>query len=486
MKDGAILSNTGHFNVEIEIAALRELAVETREARALVDEFTLADGRRLYLIGEGRLVNLAAAEGHPAIVMDMSFANQALSAEWVVAERGNARAARVRRPEGHRRRDRTAQARDDGRRPSTRSPTSRRVPRQLERGDVDRTVGARRCRLGLQPATATERRGLTRGSRVLQPERIVRLEERRRRPPRPAAAARRGGRAPLRVGGRGRGRHPRRWRSAARLRSASPRPTATRSRRRAERISTRRTRCSSAPVRPRSTSVGRSRRCAPIRRRSARGHSTRRRSTAAGAWRDMRLELVPPGRRLLTHCNTGGLATGGYGTALGAIRAAWERGLVEHVWVDETRPLLQGARLTAWELEALGIPFAVIADGAAASLMAAERSTASSSGADRIAANGDTANKIGTYALAVAAAITAIPLVRRRADVDARLRRRRRAPTSRSRSATRPRSRRASRRGTPPSTSRPRSSSSAIVTEEGIHRAPYAASLPNRARPQRR
>ncbi|MGH3134664.1 MAG: adenosylhomocysteinase, partial [Gaiellaceae bacterium] len=85
MKDGAILANTGHFNVEIEIPALRDLAVETREARALVDEYTLEDGRRLYLIADGRLVNLAAAEGHPAIVMDMSFANQALSAEWVVA-----------------------------------------------------------------------------------------------------------------------------------------------------------------------------------------------------------------------------------------------------------------------------------------------------------------------------------------------------------------------------------------------------------------
>src|SRR5688500_1402878 len=84
MKDGAILSNTGHFNVEIEIGALRDLAFETREARAMVDEFTMADGRRIYLIGEGRLVNLAAAEGHPALVMDMSFANQALSAEWVI------------------------------------------------------------------------------------------------------------------------------------------------------------------------------------------------------------------------------------------------------------------------------------------------------------------------------------------------------------------------------------------------------------------
>jgi adenosylhomocysteinase len=84
MQDGAILANTGHFNVEIDLPGLRELAVETREARQLVDEYTLADGRRLYLVGDGRLVNLAAAEGHPALVMDMSFANQALSAEYVV------------------------------------------------------------------------------------------------------------------------------------------------------------------------------------------------------------------------------------------------------------------------------------------------------------------------------------------------------------------------------------------------------------------
>jgi len=84
MKDGAILSNTGHFNVEIDIPALRALASETREARQFVEEFTLSDGRRLYLLGEGRLINLAAAEGHPAIVMDMSFANQALAAEYAV------------------------------------------------------------------------------------------------------------------------------------------------------------------------------------------------------------------------------------------------------------------------------------------------------------------------------------------------------------------------------------------------------------------
>ena len=85
MKDGAVLANTGHFNVEIEIPALRALAVETRTLRQLVDEFRLEDGRRLYLIADGRLVNLAAAEGHPAQVMDMSFANQALSAEYMVA-----------------------------------------------------------------------------------------------------------------------------------------------------------------------------------------------------------------------------------------------------------------------------------------------------------------------------------------------------------------------------------------------------------------
>src|SRR2546422_1070310 len=84
MKDGAILANTGHFNVEIDIPALRSLATESREAREFVDEFTLEDGRHLYLLADGRLVNLAVAEGHPAQVMDMSFANQALAAEFIV------------------------------------------------------------------------------------------------------------------------------------------------------------------------------------------------------------------------------------------------------------------------------------------------------------------------------------------------------------------------------------------------------------------
>jgi methylthioribose-1-phosphate isomerase len=120
-------------------------------------------------------------------------------------------------------------------------------------------------------------------------------------------------------------------------------------------------------------------------------------------------ELFAPGTRALTHCNAGGLATGGYGSAVGALRAAWERGLLASVLVDETRPLLQGARLTAWELETVGIPHAVIADSAAASLMAQGEVDLIVTGADRIAANGDTANKIGTYSLAVLAKHHGIP-----------------------------------------------------------------------------
>jgi methylthioribose-1-phosphate isomerase len=120
--------------------------------------------------------------------------------------------------------------------------------------------------------------------------------------------------------------------------------------------------------------------------------------------------LFGPGTRALTHCNAGGLATGGYGTAVGALRRGWEDGLVRHVFVDETRPLLQGSRLTAWELEALGVPHTVIADAAAASLMAAGEIDCVVTGADRIAANGDTANKIGTYGLAVLARHHRIPM----------------------------------------------------------------------------
>ena len=119
--------------------------------------------------------------------------------------------------------------------------------------------------------------------------------------------------------------------------------------------------------------------------------------------------LFGPGTRALTHCNAGGLATAGFGTAVGALVTAWERGLLERVLVDETRPLLQGSRLTAWELERAGVPHAVIADCAAGSLMAAREVDCVVTGADRIAANGDVANKVGTYPLAVLADRHGVP-----------------------------------------------------------------------------
>jgi len=213
----------------------------------------------------------------------------------------------------------------------------------------------------------------------------------------------------------------------------------------------------------------------PSRERAERIHADEvARCRAMGAHA---VELFPEGARVLTHCNAGGLATGGYGTALGAVRAAFEAGHVEHVWVDETRPLLQGARLTAWELEGLGIPHAVIPDGAAASFMARGEVDMVVTGADRIAANGDTANKIGTYSLAVLAAHHDLPLVvvaptstldpasdsgadipieeRDPAEVTARFPAR-----------------------NPAFDVTPAELVAAIVTECGIHRAPYPESLP--------
>ncbi len=121
--------------------------------------------------------------------------------------------------------------------------------------------------------------------------------------------------------------------------------------------------------------------------------------------------LVPAGARVLTICNTGSLATAGHGTALGIVRTAYAQGKVAHVTSCETRPRQQGLRLTAWELMREGIPFSSIADSAAASLMRSGRVDLVVVGADRIAANGDTANKIGTYALAVAARYHGVPFV---------------------------------------------------------------------------
>jgi methylthioribose-1-phosphate isomerase len=187
-------------------------------------------------------------------------------------------------------------------------------------------------------------------------------------------------------------------------------------------------------------------------------------------------ELFAPGTRALTHCNAGGLATGGYGSAVGALRTAWERGVLERVWVDETRPLLQGSRLTAWELETAGIAHAVIADSAAASLMAAGEVDCVVTGADRIAANGDTANKIGTYSLAVLAVHHGIPfyVVAPTSTVDLA------TPTG----AEIPIEERAGDEITARFAARnpafdvtPSELIGAIVTEHGIHRAPYAESL---------
>ena len=192
--------------------------------------------------------------------------------------------------------------------------------------------------------------------------------------------------------------------------------------------------------------------------------------------------LVAPGSSVLTHCNTGGLATGGYGTALGAIRAAWEAGLVERVWVDETRPLLQGARLTTWELDALGIPFAVIADGAAASLVAGGEVDAILVGADRIAANGDVANKVGTYGLALAADRHGVPfvVVAPTSTLDPE------TPTGadmpiEERDPAEVSSRYPARN--PAFDVTPASLVAAIVTEVGVHRPPYPESLPSKVAP---
>ena len=124
---------------------------------------------------------------------------------------------------------------------------------------------------------------------------------------------------------------------------------------------------------------------------------------------DLGADLIPPQARLLTHCNAGALATAGYGTALGIVRSAARQGKVRLVYADETRPYLQGARLTAWELMQDGIPTTLIADSMAGHLMARGEVDAVVVGADRIAGNGDVANKIGTYTVAVLAKENGVP-----------------------------------------------------------------------------
>ncbi len=124
---------------------------------------------------------------------------------------------------------------------------------------------------------------------------------------------------------------------------------------------------------------------------------------------DFGKDLMPEGGAVLTHCNTGALATAGFGTALGVIRAGWEDGRRFQVYNTETRPFLQGSRLTSWEFQQLGIPATLLVDSAAGMLMASGKVTCVITGADRIAANGDTANKVGTYSLAVLAKENGLP-----------------------------------------------------------------------------
>jgi methylthioribose-1-phosphate isomerase len=134
-------------------------------------------------------------------------------------------------------------------------------------------------------------------------------------------------------------------------------------------------------------------------------------AVASAAMAEYGLTLVPDGARILTHCNTGALAVGGTGSAFAVVLAAHRAGRLRQLWVDETRPLLQGARLTAWEAAAHGVPYSVLPDCAAAALMAAGQVDLVLVGADRIAADGSVANKIGTYGLAVSAAHHGVPFV---------------------------------------------------------------------------
>jgi methylthioribose-1-phosphate isomerase len=186
--------------------------------------------------------------------------------------------------------------------------------------------------------------------------------------------------------------------------------------------------------------------------------------------------LLEPGTRALTHCNAGALATAGVGTAVGAIREGFERGLVAHVLVGETRPLLQGARLTAWELERAGVPHTVVADSAAGSLIARGEVDAVLTGADRIAANGDTANKIGTYPLAVLADRHGVPfyVVAPSSTVDLDTTSGDAIPIE-ERDPSEVSDRFPARN--PAFDVTPATLVTAIVTEQGVHRAPFAESL---------
>jgi len=196
--------------------------------------------------------------------------------------------------------------------------------------------------------------------------------------------------------------------------------------------------------------------------------------------------LVPDGKGILTHCNAGGLATAGYGTALGVVRAALETGKKCAVFADETRPWLQGARLTAWELLQDGIPVTLLPDVAAASLLGSGRIGCVVVGADRIARNGDTANKVGTYPLALAAQAAEVPffVAAPTSTVDLRARSGSEIPIEQRSPAevTHLAGARVAAEGVevfnPAFDVTPARYISAIVTERGVARAPFEQSLP--------
>ncbi|MDI6742130.1 MAG: S-methyl-5-thioribose-1-phosphate isomerase [Smithella sp.] len=195
--------------------------------------------------------------------------------------------------------------------------------------------------------------------------------------------------------------------------------------------------------------------------------------------------LLADGDNILTHCNAGALATAGYGTALGVIRAAHEQGKKLHVYVDETRPVLQGARLTAWELKKEKIPHTLITDNMAGFLMQQGRIDKIIVGADRIAANGDTANKIGTYSLAVLAKEHGIPfyIAAPLSTIDVSLKTGARIPIEERNAGevTNFKGVRSAPEGTkvynPAFDITPARLISAIITEKGISRKPFRASI---------
>ena len=327
MKDGAILCNTGHFNVEIEIGALRALATETRQAREFVEEFTLADGRRLYLIADGRLVNLAAAEGHPAIVMDMSFANQALSAEYVVQNAASLEKKVYVVPkeiDDEIARLKLATMGVDDRHAHGGAGE---VPGLVGRGNLNARAGIVRLEAGA--VVLLDQRRLPDEEVELRCESAAEVAEAIR------TLAVRGAPAIGIAAAYGYALAAERGEDLERgLRACSreSRPTAVNLVWALEQM-----------------------RDDPTRRAGA-GAPRGRRSSAAGGWPRTRPRSSARERARSRTATRAGSRPAATAPRSARCATAWEDGLLAHVWVDETRPLLQGARLTAWELEALGHP----------------------------------------------------------------------------------------------------------------------------------